>query len=559
MANVCELAEAEQRYRAIAPNATPTKVAGFFWGYANGARGAGDYAKAREAADKAVEHGPKLGFAHFVRGTCLLESNDIRGAVESFRTATRLNPSSAEFLRGLGRAHWVNGEHDEAMAAFREALRRSPGNVGISDDLTNVCVAAGKPQLAEQWARETALSDPTDSTKLHRAGGIFWYRGKYDEAIRYVEESLVLSPNLGGLMVLGFICADAGDVERAEKCFGEALSISSEEYRAHNGIGLCHLLQGRREMAVLSLLRSAKLSRAALSDAHLGAALADRPYADALAFFQANVPRDAGDTEAQFAHAYAACRLAQGDLEAALTAVRAASGLYQARGVVLRAAGQTREAIAELRAAIRPGARLERAHLELALAYLESGRFDAALRKVPAAEAETLRNPDGGFSHWYLWQPRHASLRRVMRESELYAKLEVDFDEIRSGKRKPADATEALDFAKLCFFKGAPEAATRLFAQARPTGVDRLFAARAAAEAGKFTQAAAWFKAELSAMQAADVNPARWQLVTSDYAPWQWACAPELAKARTLPEWKPLWDALQVELRRRLPAALRGR
>ena len=85
------------------------------------------YARAREAADRALALSPDLAAAHNARGDVLqLVDFDWRGAEMQYRRALELAPSDAEAKFNLGSALASFGELDQAIELTREALVTEP-------------------------------------------------------------------------------------------------------------------------------------------------------------------------------------------------------------------------------------------------------------------------------------------------------------------------------------------------------------------------------------------------------------------------------------------------
>lgn len=86
-----------------------------------------DYAKAREAFNRAVGTGSDSSRTFYRRGLCSLELGDAATAVPDLEFAFRTE-SKLDFYRGgmfLARAYAATGRHAEAAAVFSEAMQRT--------------------------------------------------------------------------------------------------------------------------------------------------------------------------------------------------------------------------------------------------------------------------------------------------------------------------------------------------------------------------------------------------------------------------------------------------
>ena len=89
------------------------------------------YAKAREAADRALALSPDLAAAHHARGDLLQNADfDWRGAEAEFRRALELAPNDAEAKFNLGTQLATFGEMEPAIELTRQALVTEPLRAG---------------------------------------------------------------------------------------------------------------------------------------------------------------------------------------------------------------------------------------------------------------------------------------------------------------------------------------------------------------------------------------------------------------------------------------------
>jgi predicted Zn-dependent protease len=106
------------------------------------------------------------------------------------------------------------------------------------------------------WAatdRELALAlelEPNNIWSIGVAGDVASVFGRWDEALRYTNETIAISPleptnwtALAGLLVR------AGRLDQAETAYRKALEISPTFAAAHSGLGMLYLSRGQLEVA----------------------------------------------------------------------------------------------------------------------------------------------------------------------------------------------------------------------------------------------------------------------------------------------------------------------
>ena len=120
------------------------------YGLPEGAPAAEAFAKAREAADRALALAPDLAAAHIARGYLLQSADfDWRGAEAEFRRAVELAPNDGEAKFILGDLLAALGEVERAIELTRQALATDPLR------------AAWYEQLARISRRSTASMRPS--------------------------------------------------------------------------------------------------------------------------------------------------------------------------------------------------------------------------------------------------------------------------------------------------------------------------------------------------------------------------------------------------------------
>jgi len=123
--------------------------------------------KALEEAEKAVALGPNDPYAYDCMGAALLYSGRAHDAIPMFQKAPRLSPipRSASLLMRLGAAYRMDGQNEEAIAAYKKLLQLYPDNVIGLAMLTASYVTAGHDPEARAQASELLRVDPNFSVQ----------------------------------------------------------------------------------------------------------------------------------------------------------------------------------------------------------------------------------------------------------------------------------------------------------------------------------------------------------------------------------------------------------
>ena len=180
-------------------------------------------AKARQAAEQALELDPVLPEAHIAMGQLqhIFEWN-WKEAEESFRLAVQSNPNHREAHRELGWLLTRLGRFDEGLAAMRQAQQLDPSAVLANDGVAVALYYGGWYDQAIEQCRKTIRIDSTYALTHLWLGGSYLQRGMYDEAIAAIKKSLALSPGTFSFSsgYLGNAYAVSGKREEALRLLG---------------------------------------------------------------------------------------------------------------------------------------------------------------------------------------------------------------------------------------------------------------------------------------------------------------------------------------------------
>ena len=123
--------------------------------------------------------------------------------MDRFREALRLDPQRAEFHTSLALALVVQGEFDDAIHHYREAIRLKPGDPGPNNNLAWIRATHPDPKfrngteavrLAE---RALELSGDRDPGLLDTLAAAYAEAGRFPEAISTLQEAISLAKAAG--------------------------------------------------------------------------------------------------------------------------------------------------------------------------------------------------------------------------------------------------------------------------------------------------------------------------------------------------------------------------
>jgi tetratricopeptide (TPR) repeat protein len=364
--------------------------------------------------------------ARFTLATFLGLAGQNDEAIAAYREALRLKPGDADEYATLGWFLRTLRRDGEAPAAYREALRLRPDHMTAFGGLADALHFAGKPEEALAMYREAVRLHPDHVQSRVDLGAFLARRGDGDGALAEYREAVRRRPDspaaLGGLSYF------LGRLGR----FDEQAAVWREAIRREPDIGYNHF--------------------------GLGGALRDQgKFDDAIAEF-----REALRLKFNAVVVYQSIGIAregQGMYDEAIAAYRESARLDPINGILLRAnignslMAQHRlpEAVDEFRELIRVRPDNYYGYLYLSRALTGLGKFDeaiAVLRRATELKVAARQTTD--------------QIRRTEQLRNLMSRLPG----ILKGEDRPKDNAERLAWARDCYLLGQFRSAARLWAEA---------------------------------------------------------------------------------------------
>lgn len=195
-------------------------------------------AKARQAAEKALELDSSLSEAHASMGLALLVFEwDFAEAEREFRRAIDLNRGYpyahvwyAELLYGTGR-------YEESVVENRKAVALEPFASNLKVNLGLSLMHAKHLQESEQQFRETLDMDPNYPIGHYFYAEVLILQKRFDEAVAEMEKTVQSLPESSYYRgYLGYAYAKAGKTSEARRILGELIEEAKTKYVSWLGI-----------------------------------------------------------------------------------------------------------------------------------------------------------------------------------------------------------------------------------------------------------------------------------------------------------------------------------
>jgi serine/threonine-protein kinase len=343
----------------------------------------------------------------------------------------------AEFRHKIGNTLNAQGKRDEAISAYREAIRLDPAYFEAYGSLALALEKQGKPDEAIAVAREPIRLHPDSADAHANLARVLEARGERDETVAEYREAIRLDPtNVGRHGSLAIALEKQGKLDEAFAEFREAIRINPDDFGAHNNLGVALRKQGRLDEAIAEFREAIRIGTnlskrfPSLADVHMNLGSL---YMDGL--------KDLPSAEREFREAI----LIESDRP----------DYHYMLGNTLRNLGKLDEASAAYREAIRLKPDFAEAHCNFGKMLQRRGDYAAALELIRKGHELGTRQPG--------W--RYPSARWVAEVEQLGATAER-LPALLKGEYQPKDNAERLALAQMLYDTKRFAAAARFWAEA---------------------------------------------------------------------------------------------
>jgi tetratricopeptide (TPR) repeat protein len=162
----------------------------------------------------------KGGLDWFNRSIALEQKQDWRGLLKLSEQWVKSEPESADAWEFLGSAYGHLKQYDQAIHAFREALRIQPQHIGAWTRLGVAHSLLHQYDQAIQAFREALRIQPEHASAWASLGRTYYFVKQYDQAIQAFREALRIEPEEAGAWYsLGIVYYDQGQRAKVREIY----------------------------------------------------------------------------------------------------------------------------------------------------------------------------------------------------------------------------------------------------------------------------------------------------------------------------------------------------
>lgn len=198
----------------------------------------GDIAGARAACEGILSQDPAHPGAHCLLGALCGQEGDLDQALTHFTEAVRLAPESEEANIGLGNVHRLRNEPEDAAASYRRALAINADSSAAHYSLGLVLRHFGDFGAAAEHLRRAFSLSPDFAEAAKECAHCQIHLGAHEAAIEVLTEALEAHPTAGELhAALGLAYQKLHRPQLALQCYEEARSFGHSGAEFFNDLG----------------------------------------------------------------------------------------------------------------------------------------------------------------------------------------------------------------------------------------------------------------------------------------------------------------------------------
>jgi len=180
----------------------------------------------------------RMAWIELLRGESAAAQKHVQALIAAHEDWTDLYHLLGVILR-------IEGRTDEAVAAFRQALDRDPGNHAAALDLGITLIRDGRLAEAEAHYAWQAEHFPDDAGAHYHLGALAVGHGDVAAALPHLERAIALQPDLADAHYqLGFALLLAERIDDAIPRLQEAIRLQPAMAPAHYNLGVAFFMRG---------------------------------------------------------------------------------------------------------------------------------------------------------------------------------------------------------------------------------------------------------------------------------------------------------------------------
>lgn len=186
-----------------------------------------EYGKAVKTLKRVVELNPDNPYSNYLLGLAYLDSGDRKKGLRCLEKVLELKPDFYEVHFHIGVVYDVSGQFEKAEQELEKAIAIKPDFATALNYLGYSYADRGvKLDKAEEYIRRAMREEPENPAYMDSLGWTLYKKGKYEEAVKYLEEAYSKSTDALICEHLGDARAKLGQNAEAWLAYARGLDIS---------------------------------------------------------------------------------------------------------------------------------------------------------------------------------------------------------------------------------------------------------------------------------------------------------------------------------------------
>ena len=217
------------------------------------------YAEALDAYRKAIEIEPTSGRVHHRIASCLKEMGQPDQAIDHLRKALAIDPIDHEAMFALGVILLEKGQLPQAIRLFTRVIEIQPGaKVHVNQGIA--LASSGRPREAVRHLRQALRIDPSYADAHFNLAVALAGQGRAQEAIKHLKAYVEIKPaDPMARVQLGALLQQQGAAGDAAAQFKKAIELDPKCTEAYNQWGIALVGQNRLDDAIAMFRKALRI------------------------------------------------------------------------------------------------------------------------------------------------------------------------------------------------------------------------------------------------------------------------------------------------------------
>ncbi len=194
------------------------------------------------------------------RAAALDTAKDWQGLLDAGLRWTQEEPKNTSAWNTVGYAYEQLGRYENAVGAYRQAIKMDPKNGIAWSNLGNAYINLKRYSDAADAYRQALEIDPKDSNTWYNLGGTYGDLGRHNDAVEALYQAVRIDPNNASVWhSLGFSYSALKRYNDAVEAYRQAVRIDPKNGSAWHGLGFSYHELKRYNDAVEAYCQAVKI------------------------------------------------------------------------------------------------------------------------------------------------------------------------------------------------------------------------------------------------------------------------------------------------------------